>query len=295
MEGFDSMMRRAIQDRRINGFQIGGVRGQYKEICHLLYADDTVIFHEPTEELLSNIRLLLLFFESTSGLKVNWGKSNLFSNQGGAKHLEFGRYTRLQSEKSAYSLFGHASWLPTLRESDMGWPSREDRKTIDKKVLKKLDNLKRNFFWHGCKENNGYKSGEMGYYTEQKIFGRMYLSANMVRTTLGSVMIAITLWGWGMENNQRSLANDKRKHEDASCGDEDVEGMCGNSKSDKIRNEDILNKVVVGPDGQNDRLKKRLATNDYTQIFGLKYGDTFSSVAKIASAHLFYSMVVVHQ
>ncbi|KAG5619880.1 hypothetical protein H5410_005098 [Solanum commersonii] len=67
----------------------------------------------------------------------------------------------------------------------------------------------------------------MGYYTEQKIFGRndfgdimmknklygrMYLSANMVRTTLGSVMIAITLWGWGMENNQRSLANDKRKH-----------------------------------------------------------------------------------
>ncbi|WMV60016.1 hypothetical protein MTR67_053401 [Solanum verrucosum] len=27
---------------------------------------------------------------------------------------------------------------------------------LPKKVLKKLDKLRRNFLWHGCKENNGY-------------------------------------------------------------------------------------------------------------------------------------------
>ncbi|KAG5619881.1 hypothetical protein H5410_005099, partial [Solanum commersonii] len=37
--------------------------------------------------------------------------------------------------------------------------------------------------------------------------------------------------------------------EDASCRDEDVEGMCGNSKSDKVRNDDIPNKrrCIDGP------------------------------------------------
>lgn len=49
-----------------------------KEICHLLYADDTIIFCEPQEDQIRFIKTSLLFFEASSGLKVNWGKSNLF-------------------------------------------------------------------------------------------------------------------------------------------------------------------------------------------------------------------------
>ncbi|XP_070044109.1 retrovirus-related Pol polyprotein from transposon RE1 isoform X1 [Nicotiana tomentosiformis] len=51
--------------------------------------------------------------------------------------------------------------------------------------------------------------------------------------------------------------------------------------------------VKVGPDRQIDRLKARLVAKRYTQIFGLGYSDTFSSVAKVASVRLFLSMVAV--
>jgi len=47
MEGFDSMMRIALQNRWIKGFEIGNSRGEIMEVCHLQYADDTVIFCEP--------------------------------------------------------------------------------------------------------------------------------------------------------------------------------------------------------------------------------------------------------
>lgn len=51
--------------------------------------------------------------------------------------------------------------------------------------------------------------------------------------------------------------------------------------------------VKIGPDGQADRLKARLVSKGFTQIFGLDYSDTFSPMAKIAFVRLFLSMVVV--
>ena len=51
--------------------------------------------------------------------------------------------------------------------------------------------------------------------------------------------------------------------------------------------------VKVGPDGQVDRLKAHLVAKGYTQVYGSDYGDTFSSVAKIASVCLLLSMTAM--
>ena len=64
-----------------------------KEICHILYADDTIIFCEPTVDKIRFIRLILILFESASGLRVNWGKSSLF------KDLEVPQFQSLANKR----------------------------------------------------------------------------------------------------------------------------------------------------------------------------------------------------
>jgi len=53
--------------------------------------------------------------------------------------------------------------------------------------------------------------------------------------------------------------------------------------------------IKVGPNGTIDRLKVRLVAKDYTQIFGLDYGDSFSPVAKMASIRLFIVMATLQE
>ena len=50
----------------------------------------------------------------------------------------------------------------------------------------------------------------------------------------------------------------------------------------------------MGPDGAIDRLKARLITKGYTQIFGLDYNDTFSPITKMTYVWLFLSTSAMH-
>ena len=93
MEGFDSMTRFAIQKRWTTRFEMNNRMGEGKEICHLLYENDTIIFCEPTVDQIRFIRLILILFESASGLRVNWGKSSLF------KDLEVPQFQSLANKR----------------------------------------------------------------------------------------------------------------------------------------------------------------------------------------------------
>lgn len=48
-----------------------------QEISHLQFVDDTLLFCDTEEERLRNNKLILLFFEAVSGLRVNFFKSEL--------------------------------------------------------------------------------------------------------------------------------------------------------------------------------------------------------------------------
>ena len=68
-------MRKVIHNNWLTGFRI--MKGDL-EICHLLYADDTIIFCEATKEQVTYVIVILVVYEVVSGIKVNWRKSSIF-------------------------------------------------------------------------------------------------------------------------------------------------------------------------------------------------------------------------
>ena len=48
------------------------------EVSHLQYADDTLLFGEPTYDNLWTMKSILRCFELASGLKINYHKSSLY-------------------------------------------------------------------------------------------------------------------------------------------------------------------------------------------------------------------------
>ncbi|KAG5568861.1 hypothetical protein H5410_064121 [Solanum commersonii] len=158
MERFDSLIRIATQNRWNRGFQISGNNGDIKEICHLLYADNTVIFC----------------------LEVNWGKSSLYPIKDVTNiqrlvdilgyrvdklpttylgmpldNIVEKTEKRLARWKAHYISFGgrHILINYVLDSLPIYIMSLF---TISAKVAKKLDKLRRDFLWHGYKENKGY-------------------------------------------------------------------------------------------------------------------------------------------
>ena len=59
-------------------FSVGNLEGRSLVVSHLLFADDTLIFCEADLEQILILRMILIWFEAVSGLKINLGKSNWF-------------------------------------------------------------------------------------------------------------------------------------------------------------------------------------------------------------------------
>lgn len=74
MEGLSGFMEYAVENGDFKGFKING-----EEKVHILqFADDTIIFGDGGSDDLWRIKAILRGFEMTSGLRVNFCKSNIY-------------------------------------------------------------------------------------------------------------------------------------------------------------------------------------------------------------------------
>jgi hypothetical protein len=77
MEVLSRMIDKAIGAGMLFGFAVNRNVNDPLLISHLLFADDTLIFYEADSDHIAHLRSILVWFEATSGLRVNLGKSEL--------------------------------------------------------------------------------------------------------------------------------------------------------------------------------------------------------------------------
>jgi hypothetical protein len=77
MEAFSRLIDKATNSRMLSGFSVGSLDRAPMKVSHLLFADDTLIFCEADPAHLFHLRSILIWFEATSGLRINLDKSEL--------------------------------------------------------------------------------------------------------------------------------------------------------------------------------------------------------------------------
>ncbi|RVW26739.1 LINE-1 retrotransposable element ORF2 protein [Vitis vinifera] len=112
MEALSCLLKRAKEIGFLPGWQLSGRGGARVEVTHLLFADDTLVFCEPSIDQVSYLSWFLMWFEAMSRLKVNLDKSEIIA-VGKAENveelaLEFGcKVSKLSSSYLGLPLGAH--------------------------------------------------------------------------------------------------------------------------------------------------------------------------------------------
>ena len=77
MEALGRMLDKAVYDGHVLGFGVGSEEGRSLPVSHLLFADDTLIFCGADLDQVLFLRMILIWFEVVSELKINLDKSEL--------------------------------------------------------------------------------------------------------------------------------------------------------------------------------------------------------------------------
>ncbi|KAJ9699874.1 hypothetical protein PVL29_005640 [Vitis rotundifolia] len=77
MEAFSRLIHRAVRGGFLSGCRIKGRSGDGAEVSHLLFADDTLVFCEASQDQMAHLSWLLMWFEAISGLRINLDKSEI--------------------------------------------------------------------------------------------------------------------------------------------------------------------------------------------------------------------------
>ncbi|KAJ9697657.1 hypothetical protein PVL29_006996 [Vitis rotundifolia] len=77
MEIFSSFIKRAVEGGFMSGCKVKGRNEEGVQISHLLFADDNLVFCQASQDQLTFLSWLLIWFEAVSGLRINLEKSEL--------------------------------------------------------------------------------------------------------------------------------------------------------------------------------------------------------------------------
>ncbi|RVW36583.1 LINE-1 retrotransposable element ORF2 protein [Vitis vinifera] len=77
MEALSSLINRTVRGGFLSSCRIGGREGVGTQVMHLLFADDTLVFCDDSQEQLTFLSWLLIWFEAISGLCINLNKSEI--------------------------------------------------------------------------------------------------------------------------------------------------------------------------------------------------------------------------
>ena len=77
MEAFSHLVDKAVEGGFIFGYKFKGRNGTERQITHLLFADDTLVFYEDMEDQMAYLSWILAWFKAMSGPSINLNKSSL--------------------------------------------------------------------------------------------------------------------------------------------------------------------------------------------------------------------------
>ena len=77
MEAFSLLVDKAAEGGFISSYKFKGRNGTERQITHLLFADDTLVFCKDTKDQMAYLSWILAWFEALSGLRINLDKSSL--------------------------------------------------------------------------------------------------------------------------------------------------------------------------------------------------------------------------
>ncbi|WKA01785.1 hypothetical protein VitviT2T_020047 [Vitis vinifera] len=77
MKVFSTFLKRVVDEGFMSGCKVKGRNEEGVQISHLLFADDTLVFFQASQDQLIYLSWLLMWFEAVSGLRINLEKSEL--------------------------------------------------------------------------------------------------------------------------------------------------------------------------------------------------------------------------
>ena len=77
MEVFSSFLKRVVDGGFMSGCKVKGRSEEGVQISHLLFADDTLLFCQASQDHLTYLSWLLMWFEAVSRLRINLEKTKL--------------------------------------------------------------------------------------------------------------------------------------------------------------------------------------------------------------------------